>query len=162
MTPQQKIKSFLKSLGYDVKVRKSKNMCADLLDDIIFFDKRWFTDESEHINTSRATLEKIYKRKKWQIDVSQGTFGIIHELGHILMSYTYKNLSVRIKHYKEKVEYLINADLPQEKRLVQYRNLTIENDADKMAYKVYKLHKEAFDQFDKEMQQLIKETYATA
>ena len=66
------------------------------------------------------------------------------------------------ENYQKKVEGITKANMTREQGLIAYRNLTLENDADKMAYEVYKQHKEKIDKFDKQLIQLLNETYATA
>lgn len=156
------VRDFLRSLGYKVFVRSSNIMQCDMLSDTIFLDIEWFNYYNERIEQDKKTLENVYKTKGWKIDISQGTFAILHELGHILTSYDYKNLSLRFKNYQKKVEAITKENMTREQGLIAYRNLTLENDADKMAYEVYKQHKEKIDEFDKQLIQLLNETYATA
>lgn len=133
-----------------------------MLDEIIFLDIQWFNAYNTKIMKDAKILKDIYDKKHWKIDISQGTFAILHELGHIITADTYKNLSLRFSNYRKKVEYIMNNVSDRAEGLKQYRNLTLENDADKMAYKVYQLHKEKIDEFDKQIIQLLQDTYGTA
>jgi len=147
------IKNFLDKIGFgNLKVLKGKNTECDMINHIIYFNTNGYNKK----NKSEIAYDKVFKNYyakelKHNIKISMASYGILHELGHLisLKDYEGKNFN------KAYSQYLIGQRKIKTKSLkkivYQYRKLKLERLADKYAYSIYLLNENLAIQFDKEM-----------
>jgi|688.fasta_scaffold08417_20 hypothetical protein len=146
------IKQYLKKIGASkIKVRCGKyETQADMEQNIIYFNPKDFEDKKFN-----KIIKGYYKSIGHKIKVEMATYGILHELGHILSKMEIKNL------YKELNTYLKGKNnLPKlasdKVRFYKYRKLHIEKLADKYAYIVYKKFEKQSINLNKKLQKVAK------
>jgi hypothetical protein len=146
------IKEYLKKIGANkIKVRCGKyETQADMEQNIIYFNPKDFEDKKFN-----KIIKGYYKSIGHKIKVEMATYGILHELGHILSKMEIKNL------YKELNAYVKGQNnLPKKAndkvRFYKYRNLYIEKLADKYAYIVYKKFEKQSINLNKKLQKVAK------
>jgi hypothetical protein len=146
------VRQMLKELGYNfVKVHPSNIMSADMENQKIFLNKEWFDKDSEVAKTSYKAVKKLYKSYGWRVDVSMGTFAILHELGHCLTAPSYQDLDKEMNTYNHK-QYKLNAKkLDPYNEMKEYRKIKLERDADLTAYAIYKANRKLIKQYDKKL-----------
>lgn len=150
------VRKMLKDLGYGfVKAHPSNVMAADMERQIIFLDTEWFDKDNENAKTSYKAVKKLYKDYGWQIDVSMGTFAILHELGHCLTAPSYKNLDNEMDTYTHKQFKLMIKKLDAYAEMKEYRKIRIERDADLTAYAIYKKNRKLIKEYDKKLLQVL-------
>jgi hypothetical protein len=147
------IKDYLKKIGYgNVRVLKGKETECDMLNGIIHFDKKWYDKKNKTLKAHDKIFKEYYAKKlKHDIKISMATYGIFHELGHLvsLKDYEGKNFNKAYASYIVGMRKIKTKSL--KKSLYQYRNLKMERLADKYAYAIYLLNENSAIKFDKEM-----------
>jgi hypothetical protein len=147
------IKNYLVSIGFNnVRVLKSKNTQADMLNNTIQFAIEWYDEKNKELVKSDKILKNYYAKKlKHDIKISMATYGLFHELGHLvsLKDYEGKNFNKAFAQYQVGIRKIkTNSD---RKLMYQYRNLKLERLADKYAYAIYLLNENSAIEFDKKM-----------
>jgi hypothetical protein len=147
------IKNYLVSIGFNnVRVLKSKNTQADMLNNTIQFAIEWYDEKNKELVKSDKILKTYYAKKlKHDIKISMATYGLFHELGHLvsLKDYEGKNFNKAFAQYQVGIRKIkTNSD---RKLMYQYRNLKLERLADKYAYAIYLLNENSAIEFDKKM-----------
>jgi hypothetical protein len=149
------IKEYLKEIGFGkIRVLKSKKTEADMLNDTISFSTQWYNSKNKELKEIDKVLRKYYKEKLGhKIKISMATYGIFHELGHLisLKDYEGKNFNKAYASYQVGVENITTKST--KKMMYQYRNLKLERLADKYAYAIYLLNEQSAIAFDKKMRQ---------
>lgn len=146
------VRKMLKELGYNfIKVHPSNMMSADMENQKIFLDREWFDKNNENAKTSYKAVKKLYKSYGWKVDVSMGTFAILHELGHCLTAPSYDDLDKEMKAYNHKQVKLMIKKLDAYTEMKEYRSIRIERDADLTAYAIYKANRKLIKQYDKKL-----------
>jgi hypothetical protein len=149
------VKSMLRELGYNkVKVRQDSVMAADIENATIYLDKSWLEKNNPELKSTARIIKKLYKSYGWKIGVSMTTFAVLHELGHVLSKDNYENLDKELESYNHKQFILITKRLNSYLEMKEYRNLRLERDADRIAYKIYKKNKNIIKQYDKAIESL--------
>jgi hypothetical protein len=149
------VKSMLRDLGYNkVKVRQDNMMAADIKNSVIYIDKAWLENNNPELKTAKKIIKKLYKNYGWKIGVSMTTFAILHELGHILSKDNYENIDKELESYTHKQFVLISKKLNAYLEMKEYRNLRLERDADRIAYKIYKENKSIIKEYDQTIKEL--------
>jgi hypothetical protein len=147
------VKGYLKSIGFGaIRVIKHKDMEADMLNDTIRFSVAWYDKNNKELASVDKIIKNYYAKKlKHDIKISMATYGLFHELGHLISMKDYegKNFNKAFAQYKIGVRKIKTKS--QKKGLYQYRNLKMERLADKYAYAIYLLHEDSAIKFDKEM-----------
>lgn len=152
MTKQTKmIKDYLKSIGYgDIKVRNSFETYANMPIQTLYFG---WSNLQKDTKTNKA-IKRYYKKVlKHDIKISMETYGIFHELGHLVSwnkDYNMFNFNKSYGNYayhSHKLSYIKD----DYKRLSKYRQLKMERLADKYAYAIYLLNEKSAIEFDKQM-----------
>jgi hypothetical protein len=150
------VKSMLKDLGYNfVKVKASKVMAADMEKQVILLDTEWFDKNNEVARTSYKAVKKLYKSYGWRVDVSMGTFAILHELGHCLTAPHYEDLDKEHETYNYQQIKLAIKRLDPYTEMKEYRKFRLERDADLTAYAIYKTNRKLIKQYDKKLMELL-------
>jgi hypothetical protein len=147
------IKNYLVGIGFNnVRVVKSKNTQADMLNNTIQFAVEWYDEKNKELVKSDKILKNYYAKKlKHDIKISMATYGLFHELGHLvsLKDYEGKNFNKAFAQYQVGIRKIkTNSD---KKLMYQYRNLKLERLADKYAYAIYLLNENSAIEFDKKM-----------
>jgi hypothetical protein len=147
------IKNYLVGIGFNnVRVLKSKNTQADMLNNTIQFAVEWYDESNKELVKSDKILKNYYAKKlKHDIKISMATYGLFHELGHLvsLKDYEGKNFNKAFAQYQVGIKKIkTNSD---RKLMYQYRNLKLERLADKYAYAIYLLNENSAIEFDKKM-----------
>ena len=147
------IKNYLVGIGFNnVRVVKSKNTQADMLNNTIQFAVEWYDEKNKELVKSDKILKNYYAKKlKHDIKISMATYGLFHELGHLvsLKDYEGKNFNKAFAQYQVGIKKIkTNSD---KKLMYQYRNLKLERLADKYAYAIYLLNENSAIEFDKKM-----------
>jgi hypothetical protein len=147
------VKGYLKSIGFGaIRVIKHKNMEADMLNDTIRFSVAWYDSKNKELASADKIIKGYYAKKlKHDIKISMATYGLFHELGHLISMKDYegKNFNKAFAQYQVGVRNIKTKS--EKKGLYQYRNLKMERLADKYAYAMYLLHEDSAIKFDKEM-----------
>lgn len=150
------VRQMLKELGYSfVKVHPSSIMSADMEKQKIFLDTEWFDKNNEEAKTSYKAVKKLYKSYGWKVDVSMGTFAVLHELGHCLTAPSYDDLDKEMEAYNYKQIKLAIKKLEPYKEMKEYRKIRIERDADLTAYAIYKANRKLIKEYDKKLLQVL-------
>lgn len=143
------IKQYLKKIGANkIKVRCGKETLADMEENIIYFNLKDFQDKKFN-----KIIKGYYKSIRQKIKVGMATYGVIHELGHILSKMEIKNLYKKLEIYEKKKNNLLKLT-NRKVMFYKYRNLYIEKLADKYAYIVYKKFEKEIIKFDKTLQKV--------
>jgi len=147
------IKDYLKEIGFGkVRVLKSEKTEADMLNDTIHFSTQWYNSKNKELREIDKVLRVYYKNKLgYKIKISMATYGIFHELGHLisLKDYEGKNFNKAYASYQVGVKNITTKST--KKMMYQYRNLKMEKLADKYAYAIYLLNENSAIAFDKKM-----------
>jgi hypothetical protein len=147
------IKGYLASIGFGgVRVVKNKDTEADMLNDTIRFSVAWYDSKNKQLAKVDKIIKSYYEKKlKHDIKISMATYGLFHELGHLisLKDYEGKNFNKAYAQYQVGVSKIRTKS--EKKGLYQYRNLKMERLADKYAYAIYLLHEASAIEFDKKM-----------
>jgi len=147
------IKDYLKEIGFgNVRVVKGKETECDMLNGVIRFDKKWYDKQNKTLQAHDKIFKEYYAKKlNHKIKISMATYGIFHELGHLvsLKDYEGKSFNKAYARYIVGVKNIKTKSL--KKSLYQYRNLKMERLADKYAYAIYLLNENSAIKFDKEM-----------
>jgi hypothetical protein len=147
------IKGYLATIGFGgVRVIKHKNLEADMLNNTIRFSVAWYDSKNKELASADKIIKGYYAKKlKHDIKISMATYGIFHELGHLISMKDYegKNFNKAFAQYQLGVRNIKTKS--EKKGLYQYRNLKLERLADKYAYAMYLLHETSAIKFDKEM-----------
>lgn len=150
------VRQMLKELGYNfIKVHPSSVMSADMENQKIFLDTEWFDKNNEEAKTSYKAVKKLYKSYGWKVDVSMGTFAVLHELGHCLTAPSYDDLDKEMDAYTHKKVKLAIKRLDPYKEMKEYRKIRIERDADLTAYAIYKANRKLIKEYDKKLLQVL-------
>ena len=146
------IKSYLASIGFNVRVLKGKDTQADMRNDTIMFSTQWHNSKNKELVNCDKILQKYYKNKlKHDIKISMATYSIFHELGHLIsmkdfegknFNRVYAQYRIGVSKIKSKSEKVV---------MYKYRNLQLEKLADKYAYAIYLLNEKSAIEFDKKM-----------
>jgi hypothetical protein len=147
------IKDYLKEIGFgNVRVVKGKETECDMLNNVIRFDKNWYDKKNKTLQIHDKIFKEYYAKKlNHKIKISMATYGIFHELGHLvsLKDYEGKSFNKAYARYIVGVKNIKTKSL--KKSLYQYRNLKMERLADKYAYAIYLLNENSAIEFDKKM-----------
>ena len=146
------IKSYLVSIGFNVKVLKGKDTQADMRNDTIMFSTQWYNSKNKELVECDKILQKYYKNKlKHDIKISMATYSIFHELGHLISMKDFegKNFNRVYAQYRIGVNKIKSNS--QKITMYKYRNLQLEKLADKYAYAIYLLNEKSAIEFDKKM-----------
>jgi hypothetical protein len=146
------IKKFIQDLGFGkfFKVRNFSRMESDMGNKIVFYDKFWFSNYNWEIQKYNKEIRKYYKELGIKIGVHIGTFAILHEIGHLIDSYSYKDFDAKYIHYQKQVAkvYKIKDTYLRE---VAYKNITMEKRADINALKILYAFPKLVKQLDKDL-----------
>jgi hypothetical protein len=147
------IKGYLASIGFNnIRVVKNKNTEADMLNDTIRFSVAWYDSKNKQLASADRIIKGYYAKKlKHDIKISMATYGIFHELGHLISLKDYEGKSFNRAYAQYQVGVSKIKTKSEKKGLYQYRNLKMERLADKYAYAIYLLHETSAIKFDKEM-----------
>jgi Zn-dependent peptidase ImmA (M78 family) len=149
----QMIRQYLKQIGFDnVRVRKANETECDMLNGIIYFDKKWYDKKNKTLQAHDKVFQEYYAKKlNHKIKISMATYGLFHELGHLISMKDYegKNFNKAFARYVVGIRKIKTKSL--KKSLYQYRNLKMERLADKYAYAIYLLNEKSAIEFDKKM-----------
>lgn len=147
------IKDYLKQIGFgNVRVIKSQNTQAQMLNNTIEFSIAWYDKTNKEMMLVDKIAKGYYQNKlNHDIKISMATYGIFHELGHLisLKEYDDNNFNRAYGQYIAGVKR-IKTKSPK-KEFYQYRNLKMERLADKYAYAIYLLNETSAIAFDKKM-----------
>lgn len=147
------IKDYLKQIGFgNVRVIKSQNTQAQMLNNTIEFSIAWYDKSNKQLSMVDKIAKGYYQNKlNHDIKISMATYGIFHELGHLisLKDYNEKNFNRAYGQYQAGVRK-IKTKSPR-KEFYQYRQLKMERLADKYAYAIYTLNETSAIAFDKKM-----------
>ena len=147
------IKDYLKEIGFGkVRVLKSKNTQADMLNNTIQFSTQWYNRKNKELFECDKILKSYYKNKlKQDIKISMATYSIFHELGHLISMKDFegKNFNRVYAQYVVGVKKIKSNS--QKITMYKYRKLKLEKLADKYAYAIYLLNENTAIKFDKEM-----------
>lgn len=147
------IKEYLKEIGFgDVRVLKHTETEADMLNDTIRFSIEWYNSKNKTLRETDKVIKDYYKNKlQHKIKISMATYGIFHELGHLISMKDYegKNFNQAYARYRIGVSNIKTKSI--KKSIYQYRQLKMERLADKYAYAIYLLHEQSAIAFDKKM-----------
>lgn len=147
------IKDYLKQIGFgNVRVRKGNETECDMLNGTIYFDKKWYDKKNKNLQAHDKVFKSYYANKlKHDIKISMATYGLFHELGHLVSLKDYEGKSFN----KAYAQYIVGQRKIKtkslKKGLYQYRNLKMERLADKYAYAIYLLNENSAIEFDKKM-----------
>lgn len=149
------IKDYLKQIGFEgVRVLKNNETQCDMLNGIIYFDKNWYDKKNKKLQAHDKVFKEYYAKKlKHDIKISMATYGLFHELGHLISMKDYegKSFNKAFARYVVGMKKIKTKSL--KKSIYQYRNLKMERLADKYAYAIYLLHENRVRQLDKELQE---------
>lgn len=147
------IKRFLNEIGFgNVRVVKSKNTQAQMLNNTIEFSSQWYNSKNKELVECDKILKKYYKNKlKHDIKISMATYSIFHELGHLISMKDFegKNFNRVYAQYRIGVNKIKSKS--EKITMYKYRNLQLEKLADKYAYAIYLLNENTAIAFDKKM-----------
>ena len=147
------IKEYLNEIGFgNVRVMKSKETEADMLNNTIRFSTQWYNSKNKELVECDKILKKYYKNKlKHDIKISMATYSIFHELGHLISMKDFegKNFNRVYAQYRIGVNKIKSNS--QKITMYKYRNLQLEKLADKYAYAIYLLNEKSAIEFDKKM-----------
>ena len=147
------IKDYLKQIGFgNVRVIKSQDTQAQMLTNTIEFSVAWYDKGNKQLALVDKIAKGYYKNKlKHDIKISMATYGLFHELGHLvsLKDYDENNFNRAYGQYVAGIKK-IKTKSPK-KEFHQYRNLKLERLADKYAYAIYLLNEKSAIAFDKKM-----------
>lgn len=146
------IKSYLASIGFNVRVLKGKDTQADMRNDTIQFSTQWYNSKNKELVECDKILKKYYKNKlKHDIKISMATYSIFHELGHLISMKDFegKNFNRVYAQYRIGVNKIKSKS--EKITMYKYRNLQLEKLADKYAYAIYLLNEKSAIEFDKKM-----------
>lgn len=150
------VRQMLKDLGYGfIKVHPSNVMCADMENQKIFLDTEWFIKDNYEAQTSHRAVKKLYKSYGWKVDVSMGTFAVLHELGHCLTAPSYEDLDKEHETYNYKQIQIILKKLNPYQEMKEYRKIRLERDADLTAYAIYKKNRKLIKEYDKKLLEVM-------
>jgi hypothetical protein len=147
------IKDYLKEIGFgNVRVLKSSETECDMLNATIRFNKNWYDKKNKNLQAHDKIFKEYYAKKlNHKIKISMATYGIFHELGHLVSLKDYEGKSFN-KAYARYIVGMRNIKTKSlKKSLYQYRNLKMERLADKYAYAIYLLNENSAIAFDKKM-----------
>lgn len=148
------IKDYLKQIGFgNVRVIKSQNTQAQMLNNTIEFSVAWYDKSNKQLALVDKIAKAYYKNKlKHDIKISMATYGIFHELGHLVSLKDYTTDTSFNRAYGQYVAGVkkIKTKSPR-KEFNEYRNLKLERLADKYAYAIYLLNEKSAIAFDKKM-----------
>lgn len=146
------VKSYLASIGFNVRVLKGFDTLADMNNGVIHFSKHWYNKKFKELQETSKVLKVYYKNKlKQDIKISMATYAVFHELGHLisLKDYENKNFQKAYAQYRIGIRKIKSQSI--KKQMYEYRNLKLERLADKYAYAIYTLNEESAIAFDKIM-----------
>lgn len=148
------IKYYLKQIGFGkVRVIKSKNTQAQMLQNTIEFSIEWYDKKNKEFVLVDKIAKGYYQNKlKHDIKISMATYGLFHELGHLVSLKDYNNdksFNIAYGQYTAGVKKI--KTLSPKKEFHQYRQLKLERLADKYAYAIYLLNEKSAIEFDKKM-----------
>jgi hypothetical protein len=148
------IKDYLKQIGFGkVRVIKSKNTQAQMLQNTIEFSVEWYDKKNKEFALVDKIAKGYYQNKlKHDIKISMATYGVFHELGHLISLKDYSNdksFNIAYGQYIAGVKKI--KTLSPKKEFHQYRQLKLERLADKYAYAIYLLNEKSAIEFDKKM-----------
>ena len=147
------IKRFLNEIGFgNVRVVKSKNTQAQMLNNTIEFSTQWYNSKNKETKNIDKILKGYYKNKlNHDIKISMATYTIFHELGHLisLKDYQGKNFNQAYAQYRIGMNKIKSKS--EKITMYKYRNLKMEKLADKYAYAIYLLNENTAIAFDKKM-----------
>ena len=148
------IKDYLKEIGFgNVRVVKSQNTQAQMLQNTIEFSVAWYDKKNKEFALVDKIAKSYYQNKlKHDIKISMATYGVFHELGHLISLKDYSNdksFNIAYGQYIAGVKKI--KTLSPKKEFYQYRNLKLERIADKYAYAIYLLNEKSAIEFDKKM-----------
>ena len=147
------IKKYLKEIGFgDVRVGKSKDTFADMMNGKIYVDINWYDKKNKELKVYSQAIKNYYDKKlNHKIKISMATYTIFHELGHLISikDYENKNFNKAYGQYTKGVKKIKTNSI--QKGVNQYRNLKMEKLADKYAYAIYLLNENSAIAFDKKM-----------
>ena len=131
------IKDFIKELGFGkfFKVRNFYRMESDMENKIVYYDTFWFNKYNGEIVRYNKNIRKYYKQLKIKIPIHIGTFAILHEIGHLIDSYSYQNFDKKYDAYQRQVKKVYEIENLY-LREVAYKNITMEKRADINAIKI--------------------------
>jgi hypothetical protein len=147
------IKGYFASIGFNgIRVLKGKNTQADMLNDTIQFSVAWYDKSNKELALTDKILKDYYAKKlKHDIKISMATYGLFHELGHLISMKDYEGKSFNKAYAQYQVGIRKIKTKSPKKEMYAYRNLKLERLADKYAYAIYSLHEQSAIEFDKKM-----------
>ena len=147
------IKDYLKQIGFaNVRVLKNKETQCDMLNGIIYFDKNWYDKKNKNLQAHDKVFKEYYAKKlNHKIKISMATYGLFHELGHLvsMKDYEGKDFNKAFARYIVGMKKIKTKSI--KKQVYQYRSLKMERLADKYAYAIYLLNENSAIEFDKKM-----------
>lgn len=146
------IKSYLASIGFNVRVLKGKDTQADMRNDTIMFSTQWYNSKNKELVECDKILKKYYKNKlKHDIKISMATYSIFHELGHLISMKDFEGKNFNRVYAQYRIGVAKIKSNSQKITMYKYRNLQLEKLADKYAYAIYLLNEKSAIEFDKKM-----------
>jgi hypothetical protein len=142
------LKKFLANIGLaGVRVRNNNVSESDIANSIIYYNPQGEQDLD-------SIMKKIYAKKKHDIKVSMTTYAFFHELGHVLSKQELDDIDKEMKAYAQHIHILALLYTDEEELMIKYRELKLEQLADKYAYEVYKKYENLAIKLDKKLQAL--------
>jgi hypothetical protein len=146
------IKDFIKELGFGnyFKVRNFYRMESDMEQKVVYYDAFWFSKHNSEIVRYNKNIRKYYRQLKIRIPIHIGTFAILHEIGHLIDSYSYKDFDKTYNRYSKQVAkvYTIKDDYLRE---IAYKNITMEKRADINAIKILYAYPKLVRKLDRQL-----------
>lgn len=126
-------------LSFDVN---QDDMCAYHFVDLVSFDVSYYNPKV--FEKFKAELKNWYEANNYHFDIHIGTFGLLHEMGHLIATAELEEgeLEEMISKNNFAKDYIDDEDLQS------YKMLPMEQDADRIAYEIYTKHTDLVKQLD--------------
>lgn len=150
---KQKISKLVDQLLFDMGVEEitvdvnwGEDMMAIYDDDFVSFDLEYYT-EPKHKD---SLIEmKAWHDKNMPVDIMLPTFALLHEIGHIIASWSYDDFD------KVFDNYTAAYNNGGKKNLTAYKQLSMEKDADREGYILYNKFYPAIKKFEQDLKKEI-------
>lgn len=148
---QELVDSFLDKLGRDdITVEADYDigmLCYHEMREVMF-DLNYY--EPYHERPFKKAVKKWYNRNGYKFDIHIATFGLLHELGHLIAQDEYDNWEEEYAQYDLALNFLGRITLKK------YKKLKMERDADRAGYEIYKTMTKQVRQLDREIKRILK------
>ena len=137
------VHSFLEQLGYDTITCNAnyEEMSADQYAEAVYFDLSFYDPTLRVVR--RKKLQQWYNEHNYQFDIHLATFALLHEIGHLVATYDMarEDLDLMLINYFLSMEGVEDLDV--------YKQLEMEQDADREALAIYNQHTALVKELDR-------------